>query len=168
LQAAVGPFCTKVRNKIRELTLGVRFLSPERNAQLSVGQHTFRCQCTSRPVPDVVLFTQKGNRWWPRREKLKQVPNTTDTYEIDFGFGDPGSYTIHATKTNDLGKTLVNYYSDIANRAAQQWEELKRTGLPEATLNGLRISYPPIIMEELPRGFVELASITVEIVPKPA
>jgi hypothetical protein len=168
MQAAVGPFCTKVRNKIRELTLGVRFVDPKPNAQLSVGQHTFTCRCTARPGPDVVLFTQKENRWWPRRARLKQTPKDADLYEIDFGFGDPGLHTIHVVRANNLGMTLVKYYSDIVDRASQQWEGLQRTGLPEATLNSLRISYPPITMEEMPSGFVALDSITVEVVPKPA
>ena len=40
--------------------------------------------------------------------------------------------------------------------------------LSVADLKKLGIWYPPITMEELPRGFAPLTSITVNVVPKPA
>lgn len=98
MQAAVGPFCTKVRNKIRELTLGVRFRNPKPNAELTPGQHLFTCECTAPPGPDVFLFVQKGNRWWPRRDKLDQTPENPNIYRIQFLFEDRGFYKIHIVK----------------------------------------------------------------------
>jgi hypothetical protein len=80
LQAAVGPFCTKVRNKITELTLGVVFLSPEHDSRLDIGWQTFTCRCTTRPGQDIFLFTYKEDQWWPRRERLRRTSG--NKYEV--------------------------------------------------------------------------------------
>jgi hypothetical protein len=165
-EAAVAVFCRKVRQKIGEMALGVSFLDPKPDAQLLAGEHTFICECTAQPRPNILLFTQKENRWWPRRDRLRKRQNS-NRYEVKFWFEDPGPHTIHVVKAEDIGMTLFRYYCDIIDRTLRQQEELKKTGLSEAQLKGLQISYPPITMEELPRGFVSLASITVEVVPKP-
>jgi hypothetical protein len=117
LQAAVGPFCTKVRNKIREMTLGVDFLSPERNAQLHTGWQTFTCRCTAQPGSDIFLFTHKDNQWWPRRERLNHT--TDNEYEVTTFFNNPGRQTIHVMKTNDLGLLFLDNYFHFVDQTKQ-------------------------------------------------
>jgi hypothetical protein len=140
LQAAVAPFCTKVRNKIRALTLGVKFLSPAPDAELSIGLQTFTCECTARPGNDVFLFTQKFDRWWVGERLEHRIGNL---YEGETYLGTPGPEIIHVIKSNNIGTLWVDNHRRIA-------EELKK--------------YPPIIKGELPRAFLSLDHITVEVV----
>jgi hypothetical protein len=144
LQAAVGPFCTKVRQKLKELWLDVCVLDPKPNTKLQTGWQAITFRCTPRPGSDVFLFTEKDNRWWPRRERLKQT--TDNVYETKTFFGEPGRHTIHLVRANDLGVVLLENYFYFT-------DQLKK--------------YPSITTGELPHGFVSLASVPVEVVPKP-
>jgi len=140
LQAAVGPFCTKVLHKIKELTLGVDFVLPENNAELQIGWQTFTCRCTARPGSDIFLFTQRGDRWWSRRERLEQT--TDNLYRVETHFDTPGHETIHVIKATDIGMIWIKNYRRMVEAIRQ---------------------YPPIIEGELPRAFVPLASIMVDL-----
>jgi hypothetical protein len=143
-RAAVGPFCSMVRQRIEELTLGLSFLRPEPNALLCTGWQTFTCQCTARPGPDVFLVTQKGDRWLPRQEKLELI--TDNKYEVKtyFSENDPGSITVHIMKaTRNLPILWVESYRNIVDQAKR---------------------YPPMFRGDLPPGFFSLASIPVEVV----
>jgi hypothetical protein len=141
LQSAVAPFCTKVRKKIRELTLGVKFLRPVPHAQLDIGWQTFMCECTARPGNDVFLFTQKGDLWWQRRERLER--STDNVYEVKTHFSVPERVTVHVLQARDTGSLWVENY----RRMIDQLDK-----------------YPPMIKGDLPRAFVSLASITVDLV----
>jgi hypothetical protein len=143
MQAAVGPFCTEVRNKIREMTIGVKFLHPAPDAHLDIGWQTFTCECTARPGNDVFLFTQKGDLWWQRRERLERT--TDNVYEVKTHFDVPEPVTVHIIKGNDIGSLWVENY----RRMVDQLDK-----------------YPPMIKGDLPRAFVSLDSITVNLVPK--
>jgi hypothetical protein len=143
LQAAVGPFCTKVRNKIREMTLGVDILRPKNNAELQIGWQTLTCQCTGKPGNDVFLFTHKGDRWWPRRERLEQITGfypgrylddlyegktrfdipgreTTDNlYEVKMHFDTRGRETVLVVKATDIGILWIKSYHDMTDTIKQ-------------------------------------------------
>jgi hypothetical protein len=144
LQAAVGPFCPKVGNKIRELTLGVKSLRPARDAQLDISWQTFTCECTARPGSDVFIFNQNRDLWWPAGERLEHT--TENWYEAKTYLGTPGPETIHVIKANDIGTLWAHNYRRIT-------DELKK--------------YPPIIKGDLPRAFVSLANLTVRVVETP-
>jgi hypothetical protein len=144
MEAAVGPFCEKVRQKLKELALDVRFVDPMPNVRLPVGWQTVTCECTPRPGGEVFLFTEKDNRWWPRRERLE--PTTGNLYRAKTNFDGPGRHTIQVIKTNGLALAWVENYFKIL-------DQIKRT--------------PAMIQGELPRGFVSLASIAIEVVTNP-
>ena len=146
LQAAVGPFCTKVRNKIKRLWLDIEFSDPK-PSQFYVGWQTVTCQCAVRPGREVFLFTEKEDRWWPRLEQLKRSAKK-NTYEAKTYFDSPGYQTLHVIKTNDLGTLWIENYRYFAKKHED---------------------YPSIFTQvELPRGFISLASIEVEVFAKPA
>jgi hypothetical protein len=144
MEAAVGPFCEKVRQKLKELALDTRFLDPKPNARLQVGWQTITCECTARPGGEVFVFTEKDNRWWPRRERLE--PTTGNVYRARTYFEGPGRQTIQVIKANAFVLPWIENYFSIL-------DQIKRT--------------PPMIQGELPRGFASLASIAIEVVPKP-
>jgi hypothetical protein len=145
MEAAVGPFCVKVRQKLKELWLDVCVLDPKPNTKPQTGWQAITFRCTPRPGRDVFLFTEHDNGWWPRRERLKQT--TDNVYETKTFFGGPGRHTIHIVRANDLlGVVLLENYFYFT-------DQLKK--------------YPSITTGELPHGFVSLASVPVEVVPKP-
>jgi hypothetical protein len=143
LQRAVGPFCTKVRHKIGELTLGLSLIPPEPNVPLRTGWQTFRCQCTARPGRDVFLITKKGDRWLPRQEKLKQVNDNLYEVKTYFDPDDRGHVTVHIMRTTrDLSMLWIESYCRVVKEAGK---------------------FPPMFKGELPPGFFSLASITIEV-----
>ena len=146
LQAAVGPFSTKARNKIKRLWLDIEFGDPK-PTQFQVGWQTVTCRCAVRPGPDVFLFTEKDDRWWPRLEKLKRS-SKKNMYEVTTYFDGPGYQTLHVIKTNDLATSWMENYRYFADKHKE---------------------YPSVFTGiELPHGFVSLASIEVEVIPKSA
>jgi hypothetical protein len=145
VEAAVAVFCTKVRKKIEELWLDVEFSDPK-PTQFQTGWQTFICKCMARPGPDIFLFSRKGDEWRPRGERLKQTAN--HMYEVRTFFSDhPGPQTLHVIKTSEIGMLWIANYRYFADKFK---------------------NYPPIFTKaELPREFISLASIEVEVLPKP-
>lgn len=155
MEAAVGPFCTKVRKKLEQMWLSVDILRPEPDAQIEIGWQTIICRCTNWLGPNIFVFTQSTNGWWPRSERLKKINDYK--YEVQTYFSAPIFEKIHIVTTNDLAMLSTNNY--LALR--KQMNEARGAA-------GLTAAYPPFMTgKELPQGFVRLAEITVEVVPKP-
>jgi len=152
LQAAVGPFCAKVRAKIREFT--VRFVHPEPGAKLTPGWQTFTLECGARPGRDLFFLTRTGDRWWPRRDPLD--PADANKYKVQFWLT-TGFQELCAVKANPLGMVLLNFYLNIT-------QDLRDSGLSKDGLQKHGLWYPGLKMEELPRGITLLDSIRFEVV----
>ena len=88
---------------------------------------------------------KKEDRWWPRLEKLKRSTKK-NVYETKTYFDGPGYQTLHVVKANDLGISWIENYRYFA-------EKYKDNSSIFTAI-------------ELPRGFISLASIDIEVVPK--
>ncbi len=100
--------------------LGITIAYPSERAILSLGKHTVRGTFTNPPArdvfamtyvqPDESALTQGG--WWPQ-EPLRIIPNTENEWEADVQFGAPGRLAIHIVKANELGRGLIDFYSQL-------------------------------------------------------
>lgn len=151
LEAAVGPFCAKVRAKIREFT--VRFVHPEPGAKLTPGWQTFTLECGTRPN-DLFFLGRVGDRWWPRGHPLKQVDG--NQYRITT-FLTLGPQELCAVKANPLGVAFLNFYLKVT-------QDLRGSGFSKEELQKRGLWYPGLKMEELPRGLTLLDRIKFEVV----
>jgi Predicted nucleotide-binding protein containing TIR-like domain len=150
--AAVGPFCTMVRNKINDLTL--HFVRPEQDAKLTADWQIFTFEYGARSS-DVFFFSQKGNRWWPRNERAE--PTTApNSYQVRLLLSVPGRETIHAIRANALGTIFLQWYFDFTKK-------LHTSGLSKTEMQKLGLWYPGFTTEELPRGLTLLDSIRVDL-----
>jgi len=166
-EAAVAVFCAKVQDKIRNLTLSLRFVDPLPNAKLETyktgGKHTFICECNRPHPPDVFILTQRGNLWWPQPSRIER--SFSGKYTFNCWFGTTGLHIVHVVRANVLGSKLIEYYLDVAKRLEEQRGKLRRMKITEAERKDLQLWYPAISLDELPQGLFSLAEITVEVVP---
>jgi predicted nucleotide-binding protein len=74
-RAAVAVFCSEVLEKIRTLTLSLRFVDPLPNAKLETyktrGKQTFICECNRPSPPDVFILVRRGDLWWPQPSRIE-------------------------------------------------------------------------------------------------
>lgn len=130
MRAAVAPFCTEVRKKLKVMWVAVKFVEPQPNARLDIGFQRITCQSTSALGPNTFVFTQKGNTWWPRSERLQKVSD--DTYTLRTWFDGAGHQRVHIVKTNDLATITTESYlkSSKTLNDVKEWHGEKRSGRP--------------------------------------
>jgi hypothetical protein len=127
-RAAVAVFCSAVLEKIKALTLSLRFVDPQPNAKLETyktgGKQTFICECNRLPPPDVFILTQRGNLWWPQPSRIER--SISGKYSFNCWFGATGLHIVHVLRANVLGSKLIEYYLDVTRRLEEQRGKLRK------------------------------------------
>jgi len=84
----------------------------------------------------------RGGKYWPQREGFHPDPNDRSTWKLKANFGSLGNYEVLLVTANELGITLLRYFTKVADENEQRKKRLR--GKVDMGLVG--DLYPPIDM----------------------
>lgn len=148
-------------------TLGATIISPTQGEELrtfeSGGDHPVTFKARNPPRENTYLIVSRGGKYWPQRDRFRQDSSDMSTWQVKANFGSLGNYDVLLVTANELGMTLLRYFTKVADENEQSRNRL-RGRINMSLLGDL---YPPIEMQgALPMGLRLEASVPVVIVPK--